>query len=163
MPSRRCSRCAAPVPWGVPQCPACGAWTVWRRWQAAFGLVVGAGTALAVLAVIVRVFVLPPPAGIARDLAVARFRAAATAGELRGLVHEAAPCGAAPAVLCVEVSQAFTDLPAARRAEVHAQLSRLWAAAAGDSGARLTLFDSGGVPVDQPSPVGDAEGVTRDS
>jgi hypothetical protein len=53
MAPRTCPHCAAAIPWGVPQCPGCGAWTVWRRWLATFGIVVGAGTVLALLAVLI--------------------------------------------------------------------------------------------------------------
>jgi len=53
MAPRTCPHCAAVIPWGVPQCPGCGAATVWRRWLANFGIFVGAGTVLALLVVLI--------------------------------------------------------------------------------------------------------------
>jgi predicted nucleic acid-binding Zn ribbon protein len=60
--ARSCGRCGTPIPWGVPQCPTCGAWTVWRQRLASFGLLIGAGTVLALLAVLVWIW-LHMPAG----------------------------------------------------------------------------------------------------
>jgi len=58
---RSCTVCGAPVPWGTPQCLECQSPTGWRRLLAGFGFFVGAGTAAVVLAVIARVWLLPPP------------------------------------------------------------------------------------------------------
>ena len=58
---RSCAVCGARVPWGTPQCLECQSPTGWRRLLAGFGFLVGAGTAAVVLAVIARVWLLPPP------------------------------------------------------------------------------------------------------
>jgi len=71
---RFCRVCGARVPWGTPQCVECRAHTGWQRLLAGFGILVGAGTAVAVIATIARVWLMAPPPEVLAAAAAARPR-----------------------------------------------------------------------------------------
>lgn len=148
MSKRTCAHCATAIPWGTPQCPGCGAWTVWRRTLANFGLLVGVGTVVAVLLSLARVYLLPPPAHLRANPAVERFLDHLTrTPDMRPLVQGAGRCrDAPPSTLCVQMQPAFLDLPEPQRAAVNLSLSKLWNgfAAPGDGEPAIVLIAPGG-------------------
>lgn len=148
MEPRTCAHCTTVIPWGTPQCPGCGAWTIWRRRLASFGLLVGAGTATAVLLSLARVYLLPPPPQLRADPAVDHFLEKVTqTPDMRPLIQGAGRCRDAPAsTLCIQMQPAFLELPEKRRVAVNATLSELWTgvAASGEGEPAIVLIAPGG-------------------
>jgi hypothetical protein len=126
---RTCRQCGAVVAWGLPQCLNCGAWTVWRRLLAGFGLLVGAGGVLAVLGAVVRVALLPPPPEVRAGMSVERFlQKVAETPEVRRLVKGAGPCRDKPEqTLCVQVGAELNGFDDEGRRAVRRRLEELWA------------------------------------
>lgn len=114
-----CEACGAAVPWGTPRCLQCGAGTVWWRALSGFGILVGAGTALVVTAVIARVWLMPPPPEVKWRQQIADFVARA-AGDpvLRGRIAGAGRCRRPAGALCVQMTPEFTALPLSERQHV---------------------------------------------
>ncbi len=148
MAKRTCAHCGAIIPWGTPQCPGCGAWTIWRRILASLGLLIGAGTVIAVLLSLARVYLLPPPPHLRINPAVERFlEHIAETPDLRPLIQGAGRCrDAPPSTLCVQMQPAFLDLPVEQRAAVRRTLADFWTnlASPSDDTPTVVLIAPGG-------------------
>ncbi len=120
---RSCPSCGARVPWGTPQCLACGSHTAWQRLLAGFGVLVGAGTVAVVLAVIARVWLLPPPAALRHLAAAPDFVALVRRTADGDLVRGATRCADAEGqAICVELAR---SLDASERERLRLRLERL--------------------------------------
>jgi hypothetical protein len=148
MAKRICAHCATAIPWGTPQCPGCGAWTIWRNRLAGFGIFVGAGTVVAVLLSLARVYLFSPPPHLRANPAVERFLdQVAQTPDLRPLIQGAGRCrDAPPSTLCIQMQPTFLDLPEPQRAAVNLALSELWSgfAASNEGEPAIVLIAPGG-------------------
>ncbi len=144
MAKRVCAHCGTIIPWGTPQCPGCGAWTIWRRLLASFGLLIGAGTVIAVVLSLARVYLMPPPPHLRANPTVERFlEHIAQVPDLRPLVQGAGRCrDAPPATLCVQVQEAFLALSEEHRVAARHTIAELWAdlAAPGEGQPAIVLI-----------------------
>lgn len=142
---RVCGKCGAAVPWGAPQCVACGSYTLWRDRLASFGIAVGAGTVLVVLASLAWVWLAPPPDAVRAAAEVQELLRRIETSELRGLVAGAGRCKPEIAdTLCVQTTAAFDAASEERRAAARAEITAAWRSIATTGSPAVVFVDAAG-------------------
>jgi hypothetical protein len=152
--ARACKTCGAPIGWGIPQCERCGNRTVWWSGLTTFGIVVGAGTALVVAAVIARLWLMPPPPEVALQRALDDLLAGMHADPLlRAHVAGAGRCRQPPGAICVQMTAAFAALAPNDRARVAHQVHEVHRVRQVHSASRLHLVSPDGQIIHQERPT----------
>jgi hypothetical protein len=142
---RSCRECGAAIPWGAPQCVACGSYTLWRDRLATFGIAVGAGTVLVVLASLAWVWLAPPPEAVRAAGEVQELLRRIDASDLHGLVAGAGRCKPEVAdALCVQTTAAFDAASEERRAAARAEITAVWRTISTTGSPEVVFVDAAG-------------------
>lgn len=143
--TRVCEKCGTPIPWGAPQCVECRSYTHWRSRLATFGIVVGGGTVLVVIASLLWVWLAKPPEELRAASEVRQFLSEIANSSAGRFVRGAGRCKPEFAVaLCVQTTPEFDSLDRTARREAASVIASTWRSVADISPERLVFVDANG-------------------
>jgi hypothetical protein len=143
--ARVCEKCGAPIPWGAPQCVECRSYTHWRSRLATLGIAIGAGTVVVVIASMLWVWLVKPPAELRAAAEVQQFLADIAKSDAGRFVRGAGRCKPEVAVaLCVQTTREFDSLDDRARRKAAAAIASAWRSVAEISPERVVFVGADG-------------------